>query len=71
MYIARKPCGRISAMAWDDPGYEKSTAKFVAECIKRGDTISRIERFEGDPLPSEWMCDECRSPNKCKEPTGR
>ena len=62
MYIARKRCGKISAMAWDDPGHEKSTAKEVASYIKRGDAVERVERFKGDPLPSkdQMMCDECR-----------
>lgn len=66
MYVARRPCGKVSAMSWDDPGHEKETAKSVANWIKRGDKIERIERFEGDPMP-EWVCDACRK-NGCKEP---
>ncbi|WP_393946502.1 hypothetical protein [Pseudomonas fluorescens] len=34
---------------------KKDTAKIVAGYIKRGDTVERIERFEGDPQP-EWIC---------------
>lgn len=55
MYIARRPCGKVSAAAWDDEGYEKETAKSVAEWLRRGDKVERIERFEGDPQP-EWVC---------------
>ena len=65
MYIAKRPCGRVSATSWDEKGHEKSIAKDVAEWIKRGDKVERIERFEGDPQP-EWICksgcNECRKP---------
>lgn len=61
-YIARRPqCGRASAMCWDDPGREKQTAAFVAKCIKRGDTVERMERFAGD----EWPAVTCRSHEPC------
>lgn len=59
MYLAKRPCGRVSASCWDDPGHEKSTAKEVARYIARGDTVERTERHEGDPQP-EWICEECR-----------
>lgn len=66
MYLARRPCGRVSASCWDDPGYEKSTAKEVARYIKRGDSVERVERFENDPQP-EWICEagcaKCKQPN--------
>lgn len=55
MYIARRPCGKVSAAAWDDPGREKSTGKSVAEWITRGDAVTRVERKEDDPQP-EWVC---------------
>lgn len=55
MYVAKRPCGKVSAMTWDDPGHEKSIAKSVSRWIKRGDTVERHERFEGDPMP-EWAC---------------
>ncbi|MBV4507708.1 hypothetical protein HU751_023025 [Pseudomonas sp. BW13M1] len=62
-YIARRDCGKVSAACWDDKGYEKSTAKFVAGCVRRGDAVERIERREGDPMP-EWICrpgcNDCR-----------
>ena len=62
MYLAKRKCGKVSAMAWDDAGHEKDTAKYVASWIKRGDTVERIEVFEGDPMP-EWIC---RSGEECK-----
>lgn len=55
MYIARRACGKVSASCWDDANAKKDTAKFVAGYIKRGDSVERIERFEGDPQP-EWIC---------------
>ena len=62
MYIARRPCGRVSATCWDDPSYEKSTAKLVADYIRRGDTVQRVERFEKDPQP-DWVCGgKCECP---------
>lgn len=63
MYVAKRPCGKVSAMCWDDKGYEKDTAKSVQEWIKRGDSAERIERFEGDPLPEQICypgCKECK-----------
>lgn len=61
MFIARRLCGRVSASCWDDPGFEKSTAKEVAKYIRRGDSVDRVERYENDPQP-EWVCGQ-----GCKE----
>lgn len=58
-YIAKRQCGRVSAACWDDPGHEKSTAKFVAEQIKRGLQIERVACHKGDQQPA-WICEECR-----------
>ena len=55
MYLARRACGKVSASCWDDAMSKKDTAKCVAGYIKRGDSVERIERFEGDPQP-EWIC---------------
>lgn len=55
MYIARRACGKASAACWDDAMSKKDTAKCVADYIKRGDAVERIERFVGDPQP-EWIC---------------
>ena len=65
MYIARRPCGKVSGRCWDEPGYRKYTAKEVAGYIKRGDYVERVERFENDPQP-EWICEPGCS--KCKQP---
>ena len=67
MYIARRPCGKVSATSWDDHGREKQIAKSVSEWIKRGDKVERIERFNDDPQP-EWICRAgCQD---CRKPTG-
>lgn len=55
MYIAKRPCGKVCAMIWDDAGREKSTAKTVASWIARGDVVERLERYEHDEMP-EWSC---------------
>jgi len=44
-------CGCHTAWAWDDPESRKSNAQLVARIVKRGDTLTRIERFAGDLLP--------------------
>jgi hypothetical protein len=59
MYVAKKACGRVAASCWDDENSKKDTAKTVADYIRRGLTVERIERFDGDQMP-EWICDECR-----------
>lgn len=55
MYLARRACGKVSAACWDDAMAKEDTAVCVAEYIKRGDLVERVERFEGDPQP-EWIC---------------
>ncbi|WP_448120039.1 hypothetical protein [Pseudomonas veronii] len=66
MYLARRACGKVSASCWDDAMSKKDTAKIVAGYIKRGDTVERIERFEGDPQP-EWICRQgCNDCTKVK-----
>ena len=52
-YIARRPCGRASAMAWDEenPEHKKELARTVSAWIERGDSVNRVARFEGDPVP--------------------
>ena len=74
LYIARRKCGKVSAMCWDDPGSEKSTAQHVASYIKRGESVERVERYENDPQP-EWICrsgcTDCVTPNRqAKRPAG-
>lgn len=55
MYVARKPCGRVSAACWYDPKDAADTAKSVARWIKRGDTVEMLKRYKGDPQP-DWCC---------------
>lgn len=55
MYLARRPCGKVSAAAWDSEEHRKSIGKSVAEWIARGDNVERVERKEDDPQP-EWVC---------------
>jgi hypothetical protein len=54
MWVARKPCGKVSALAWDDDDNE-SIRKSLTDWADRGDQVERIERFEGQELP-EIMC---------------
>lgn len=55
MYLARRQCRKVSAMSWDDAGHEAEIAESVKRWIARGDTVERVERFKGDPLP-EMIC---------------
>lgn len=64
MYLAKRPCGKVSALSWDDAECKKDIAKSVASWINRGDTVERVERFEGDPQP-EYVC--MPGCSKCKE----
>jgi hypothetical protein len=70
MYIARKECGRVAALCWDEPKFRKDTAKTVADYIRRGLAVERLERFEGDSMPGEWICKECRGKPCATPPTG-
>lgn len=52
-YVGRYPCGCIYAVTCDDdPRHAKDTAKFVAEIIRRGDTVERmtVAEAKADPL---------------------
>lgn len=69
MYVGTRPCGCVSAMAWDDAGQEKSTGALVARVIKRGDSVNRIERFEGDELPTQACADHVTASEHIAAPT--
>ena len=43
-YVARLKCGCIVALVADVPGFEKETAKSVAELIRDGCAVERVER---------------------------
>lgn len=66
VYIAKRPCGKISAACYDDAGYEKDTAKAIAEYIKRGDALTRVLKTKDVMSKDKWMCREC-SGKACKE----
>lgn len=56
MYLAKRPCGKVSAAAWDDDDWGvKEKRKTLAEWLERGDTVEKVERFTGDPEP-DWIC---------------
>jgi hypothetical protein len=63
LLLAKRKCGKVSAMAWDDKEWEQD-AKIASidEWLRRGDTVEGLERFEGDEMP-EWccgpVCEEC------------
>lgn len=51
MFVGTAPCGCHTAWAWDDEASRKSNAQLVARIVRRGDTLTRIERFAGEPVP--------------------
>lgn len=55
MYLAKRPCGRVSAMCWDEPGFEKDTAKHVAEYIRRGDKVSVLSGLKAINYRSKFV----------------
>lgn len=69
VYMALRPCGRYSAMAWDEDSAKKDIGKSVARWIARGDTVERIARYEGDPIPELIAgCAICKGDEKvCRE----
>jgi len=62
LWIAKRPCGKVSAMSWEDRGAEVEVAESIARWRDRGDAVERVARYEGDPQP-EWICragcDDC------------
>jgi hypothetical protein len=66
LYMAKRPCGKVGGMCWDDQGAEKETAKWVASFIRRGYSVDRVERFKGDAAPEiicRPKCRDCIQPN--------
>ena len=55
--MAKRPCGKVAAMSWEDPNTDKSNKKTVMDWLRRGLTVVRLERFESDAQP-EMVCDE-------------
>ena len=62
MIVARQPCGKVAAMAWDDPDYSKQYIKALCDSVvdwrSRGLEVVRVERFVGDAAP-DWACIPC------------
>jgi len=40
-YVARNSCGCVSGLCVDSPEHRRETARFVAEAVRRGQTIER------------------------------
>lgn len=59
IYLAKRPCGKVSALCWDDARYEQENLEFIERCTARGDTVERVERFDGDELPELICSPEC------------
>ena len=56
MYVARRPCNKVSAAAWDDGfGSAKERRETLGAWAERGDSVERLDRHEGDPEP-DWIC---------------
>jgi hypothetical protein len=59
MFIATRPCGKISAYCWDDE--DKYTDENVSRYRARGDTVIRVEVFDREEVfkrPTVFDC-EC------------
>ncbi len=52
---SRKSCGHIVAASVDVPGDEKETAKFLADQVKRGHVIARVQGTVQGP----WCGSHC------------
>ena len=55
MYVARRPCGKVSAATWIAPERAAEIAESVARWTARGDTVEQLIRYSDDPHP-EWCC---------------
>lgn len=55
MCLAKMPCGKIAAAAWEDSWDKKRRRAWIRARTSEGLTVDRVERFEGDPQP-EWIC---------------
>jgi hypothetical protein len=53
-WVARRPCGKVSAAAWEDGWDEESKSQRLSEWVSRGDTV---EREDWSTLEEpEWIC---------------
>jgi len=62
IYIAKRPCGRVSALFWDDKGSEAETRKSIDRWIKRGDSVALIDVDALEKLEPicKQGCGDCR-----------
>ena len=62
IYIAKRPCGKVSAMSWDDQEAEKEVKKLITRWKARGDTVDRVNADDIDYfLPiCRSGCDDCK-----------
>jgi hypothetical protein len=68
MFTAKRPCGKLSAMSWDDADCDPAMqGESLMEWIRRGDKVEYLERFEGDPMP-EWCAGDCQI---CRDMKGK
>ena len=59
VWIAKRPCGRVSALAHDTPGNERLTQKMVQRWLDRGDSVSRIPLSEKLSPSICWPGEPC------------
>ena len=55
LLIASNAQDQIIASSWDDAEAKKWNRKAVLKWLRRGLTVRRIARYEGDPMPIEWF----------------
>jgi hypothetical protein len=75
MLLAKRPCGKVVAAAWEPENAETTAAwrargdTVTAAWRARGDTVERVQRFENDDAPV-WTDFNCRACNgECKKPS--
>lgn len=64
--LGLRPCGRVGGLMWTDAFAPSVINKAAREWLALGWTVSRVERFEGDPMPEFGWCDK-GEPCACRE----
>lgn len=63
-YVSRiKECGCVVAASVDDPAHAADTSRFVANEIRQGFTVERMEVKAARALPWGWPCEHIRAAN--------
>lgn len=66
LYVSKKYCGKISAVAWFSEKEEKEVLQFKKRNINKGNSISCL----GEEPPVEtfqrenWLCADCQTKNE-------